>query len=168
MSDVIHLQGRLIWGQGGLWGPQECPDPSPPASGGCPKDITSQEPTPLPKRHQVHTCVQGDVSGAYDLELQAWQEGSPLGSGEGVQGCGWDREEGSSLTSGWRSSEGALRGAPLEGGCGRGPEKGQQGSWGTLVAVGTPTFPSDLSRHPVHFLTCWLWLLSPPGPQFCS
>lgn len=61
--------------------------------------------------------------------------------GWGQAGHGWDRKEGSSLTSGWGSSRGPVRDAPSGGGCGGGPEKG---GWGTLVAVRTPTLPSDL------------------------
>lgn len=41
---------------------------------------------PLPQRHGLRTCVEGDVSRADDLELQTRQECSPLGVEEGGQG----------------------------------------------------------------------------------
>lgn len=82
-----------------MWGPQEypktTPHSSPPTSRDYPRDPGSGA-RPRPQRGTgLHTCVQGDVSRAYDLKLQSRQEGSPLGKGE----CGQDQ---SSVSWSWR------------------------------------------------------------------
>ena len=63
--------------------PEEFTEPSSPTAshpGGHPYE------PPLPQRHWLQTCVEGDVSRADNLELQTRQECSPLGVGEGGQG----------------------------------------------------------------------------------